>query len=154
MNIEVTGCITVLRDIKTVFDFIANLENDKLWRKEINSTIMTAKPQVNVQAIENSYLSKRTPNHSLNLICTAYLGNKQIVYETLPDSNFFLKSDRQVEAISQNETRILYGITFDKKIVKHGLGFNLPAFIIYLVAKADMKKYLTKLKTIVEMNNA
>jgi hypothetical protein len=37
MNIEVTGSITISKDIKTVFDFIANLENDKLWRKEINS---------------------------------------------------------------------------------------------------------------------
>jgi hypothetical protein len=76
------------------------------------------------------------------------------VYQTLPASKFFLESNRQVEAVSPNETRVLYHITFDKKIVKQGLGFNLPTFIIYLVAKTDMKKYLTKLKSVIEANNA
>jgi mRNA-degrading endonuclease HigB of HigAB toxin-antitoxin module len=115
---------------------------------------MTAKPQINVKATESSYLSKRTPSHILDLICTTYMENKQIVYQTLPASKFFSESNRQVEAVSPNETRVLYHITFDKKIVKQGLGFNLPTFIIYLVAKTDMKKYLTKLKSVIEANNA
>jgi hypothetical protein len=154
MMIKVIATITISTDLKTVFDYISNLENDKFWRKEINDTTMATKPQLNARATESSYLSKRAPNNILQLICTDYLENKQIVYQTIPDSKFYLKSDRQVEAISQNETRVIYNIEFDKSIVKHGLGFNLPSLIINVVAKADMKKYLKRLKNVLEENNA
>ncbi len=150
MNIKATGSISILKDIKTVFDFISNLEKDKLWRKEINNTTMTSKPQINAQAEENSFLSKRKPNHILNLICTQYIENNQVVYQTLPDSNFFLKSSRQAEYISQYETRVIYTIEFDKDIVKQAFGFSLPVFIINMAAKSDMKKYLAELKSVME----
>jgi uncharacterized membrane protein len=150
MIIKITHAISILVDCRTVFDYISNLENDKFWRKEINSTTVSAKPQLNTVATESSFLSKRVPNNILTLKCTAFVENQQVVYQTLPDSVFYLKSDRKVEAISQNETKVIYAIEFDKSIVKHGLGFTLPVFIVEFVAKNDMKKYLTKLKTIVE----
>ena len=150
MNIDITDMITIYKDSKTVFDYISNLENDKFWRKEINSTTMSTKPQLNALAVESSFLSKRVPGNILNLICTEFSENKKIVYQTLPDSKFFIKSIREVEAISQNESRVIYSITFDKSIAKHGLGFSLPSFIIKWAANNDMKKYLAKLKTILE----
>jgi hypothetical protein len=150
MNIQVTGTVIILTNYQTVFDYISNLENDPFWRKEINATMMTSKPQIDALAIENSYLSVRTPNNILKFICTEFTENKQIVYQTLPDSKFFLKSDRTVEPISQKETKVIYTITFDKAIVKHGLGFTLPTFMVDWVAKHDMKKYLTKLKSVLE----
>lgn len=153
MNINVEGSIIIKKDLKTVFDFIANLENDKKWRKEINSTTMTGKPGINVLAKEDSFLSKRTPNHILNLVCTVYDEHKKVVYETLPDSAFYLNSDRQVLLITAQETQVVYNLTFDKSIVKQALGFSLPTFIVKSVAKADMKKYLTQLKTVIEKNS-
>lgn len=152
LKIKATGSIIISADRKTVFDFISNLENDKFWRKEINSTIMTSLPKLYALATENSYLSKRAPNHILNLICTEFIENSQIVYETVPESDFFLKSFRTTETVSENETKVIYSIEFDKSIVKKGLGFNLPAFIIELVANTDMKKYLKKLKSVIETN--
>ena len=150
MHIKVSGKIRIAKDSQTVFNFISNLENDKFWRKEINSSKMTMKPQVNARTTENSYLSKRVPNNILNLICTEYIENQKVIYQTMPDSKFFLKSVRIIDPISQNETMFLYTIEFDKNIVKHALGFRLPIFIINLVAKNDMKKYLAKVKTFIE----
>jgi hypothetical protein len=60
---------------------------------------MKTKPQIHALATEDSFLSKRRPNNILNLICTAYRENEHVVYQTVPDSLFFLKSHRQVEAI-------------------------------------------------------
>ncbi|KOY87115.1 hypothetical protein AD998_14045 [bacterium 336/3] len=149
-NIKIDGFKIISRNLSTVFQYVANLENDQFWRKEINSTSMNAKPQINTLAVEDSFLSKKVPHHILNLICTEYIEENKIIYQTVPDSPFFLKSIRIVEAISEQETKFLYHIEFDKNIVKHGLGFMLPAFIIRYVAKQDMKKYLNKLKTILE----
>jgi hypothetical protein len=55
MNIQVTGSVIILTNHQTVFDYISNLENDSFWRKEINATIMTSKPQIDALAIENAY---------------------------------------------------------------------------------------------------
>lgn len=54
------------------------------------------------------------------------------------------------EPVAANESRVTYSIEFDKSIVKHGLGFGLPTFMISMVARTDMKKYLQKLKGILE----
>jgi hypothetical protein len=150
MAIKANGTILISADPETVFAYIANLENDKFWRKEINSTTMTSKAQINALAVEDSYLSKRTPSNIQNLVCIEFLENKRVVYQTIPGSRFFLKSSREVEAISTNETKMTYAIEFDKSIVKHGLGFSLPTFLIAFVANRDMKKYLRTLRSIME----
>ena len=150
MNILVTGFISISADHRTVFDYISNLSNDKFWRKEINSTTMNSKPQINALAAENSYLSKRVPDNMLLLVCSEFVENKKVVYQTLPDSKFFLKSLRMVESVSENETKVTYTIAFDQRIVIHGLGFSLPTLLVQLVAKHDMKKYLAALKTLLE----
>jgi len=142
--------INISTDYKTVFEYISNLENDRFWRKEINSTTMSSKPQTGVMATENSFLSKRVPNNVLILKCIELLENKHIVYQTLSDSKFYLKSVRKVESISENESKVTYTIEFDNSIVKHGLGIGLPKFIIDMVTKSDMKKYLKKLKAVLE----
>jgi hypothetical protein len=153
MIIKATGTITILANSKTVFEYLSNLENDKFWRKEINATSMKTKPQIHALATEDAFLSKRRPNNILNLICTQYSEHERVVYQTMSDSKFFLKSDRQVEPISPNETTVIYSIEFDKSIVKHGLGFTLPTFIVNFVTKRDMKKYLSQLKTVIENKN-
>jgi hypothetical protein len=58
-NIIATGQIDILSQDKVVFNYISNLENDRFWRKEINSTTMTSKPQVGVLAIEDSFLQRK-----------------------------------------------------------------------------------------------
>jgi hypothetical protein len=152
-NIIAKGQIDIHSGSKAAFAYFSNLQNDKYWRKEINSTTMTSKPQIGALAIEDSFLSKRTPSNILELKCVELIQDQKIVYETLPGSQFYLKSVRQVTAINESECRVTYNIEFDKNIVKHGLGFGLPGVIIDLVANRDLKKYLKKLKTLIETKN-
>jgi hypothetical protein len=153
MLIKISGSIVISKDIKAVFNFISNLENDKLWRREVNNTTVTGPPQINAEATESSYLSKRLPSHINQLFCSEYIVDKLIVYQTVSNDKFYLKTNRQVENISQRETRFIYQIEFDKAIVKHALGFNLPSILVRLAARGDMNKYLKKLKTIIEQGN-
>jgi predicted nucleic-acid-binding protein len=153
MMIKVSNSITIFKDSETVFNFVADLQNDKAWRQEINATIMSGKTQIDVIATEDSFLSKKVPNYISKLLCTEYIAGKKIIYETLPENIFFLKSVRTIISVNANETTFNYTIEFDKSIVKHGLGFNLPTFLVTFVANTDMKKYLAKLKSILEKNN-
>ena len=148
--IEITGSVSILKNINTVFPFIADLKNDKLWRKEINNTNMLDAPDINTLAIEDSYLSIFVQSHLLHLKCIEYKQNELIIYQTIPASQFYLKSTRTVKSVSHNETIFNYNIEFDIAIVKAGVGFQLPKFIINYVAKSDMKKYLSKLKKLME----
>ena len=150
MQIKVQGKISINKSASVVFAFIADLENDKLWRKEINDTKMDGPAQLGVRARESSFLSNRVPANILELKCSHFILNESITYNTLPSSPFYLQSIRIVEAINDSQTKFIYEISFDKSIVKYGLGFNLPSFLIYLVAQKDMKKYLFKLKEILE----
>lgn len=148
--IYASGTITICTDHQTLFEYISNLENDKFWRKEINFTTMSSLPELGVLATEDSFLSKKVPNHILSLKCIEFQNNSCIVYETSPKSKFYLKSTRKVETISKKESRLIYTIEFDASVVKHGLGIGLPKFLIEFVTKSDMKKYLKKLKVILE----
>ena len=111
---------------------------------------MNGPAQLGALARESSFLSKRVSANILELKCTAFTLNKSITYTTLPPTPFFLQSIRKVEIIDDHHCKFNYEITFDKSIVKHGLGFGLPSFLIRIVAKADMKKYLAKLKELLE----
>lgn len=150
MQIQTRSEILIHKNVSTVFAFIANLENDSKWRKEINETKMNGIVQLGVLAKESSYLSKRVPAHVLDLSCTQFSLNESITYTTIPSSPFYLQSTRKVVIVNENETKFIYEIIFDKSIVKHGLGINLPGFLISIIAKGDMKKYLYKLKAFLE----
>jgi hypothetical protein len=149
--IDITGTINVQKDIHTVFNYISDFRLDKNWRKEINeTTIADTDTKLNNVVIEYSYLSKKVPNHKAALKCVEYIPNSIIVYQSLPENTFWLKNSRQTEAISNNITKITYQIEFDIAVVKYGLGFALPTFFIKYYTKTIMKKYLHKLKQILE----
>lgn len=142
--------ILIRNNYKQVFNFLANLENDIHWRKEINSSKMNSEPQIGALVTEDSFLSKKVPNHILNLQCIEYTKDNKVIYQTVKESEFYLKSTRIVEEISPNHSKVFYQIDFDKNIVKHGTGINLPNFIINWVVNKDIKKYLNKLKMVLE----
>jgi hypothetical protein len=76
--------------------------------------------------------------------------NKIAVFETNENAQFYLRSERQLYAISDNKTEIKYTLAFDLNLVKFALGFSLPKFIVSFKANSDMKKYLRQLKTKLE----
>lgn len=151
-NINTTGTILVTQKSENVFEFFANPNNDNLWRTEINKSTLNGPLQLEVIASEYSYLSKKIPNNLIELRCIHFDKNNLAIFETPNNAQFYLKSERQVKTISNNTTEIIYSITFDIEIVKYALGFTLPKFIVSWKASSDMKKYLLKLKTILEKN--
>lgn len=148
--IKTRGSILVNKKAESVFDFFANPSNDNLWRTEINKSTLDGPLQVGVTVYEYSYLSKKVPNNLIELKCVQYDKNKLAIFETPDTANFYLRSNRQLQAISDNTIEIIYMLEFDFNLVKYALGFALPKFIVSLKAKSDMKKYLNRLKTILE----
>jgi len=99
---------------------------------------------------EYSYLSKKAPNNLVEIQCVQFDKNKIAVFETLQNAPFYLRSERKLNVISDNRTKIMYSLAFDPEIVKFALGFALPRFIVSVKANSDMKKYLKQLKTKLE----
>ena len=150
-KIELTHSIIISQDYKTVFEYVANYAHDALWRKEINRVeIDTAQVGKGTQIKEESLLSKKVPNHINLLQCTDFQEYKAITSETTNQSMFWVKNTRAVEPLGTNQTKLTYYIAFDTAIVKNGIGFSLPTFILHFYTKQTMKKYLKVLKKILE----
>lgn len=144
--IKITGTILANKNIDNVFDFFANPINDNLWRTEIKQTTLDGALQLGVSISERSYLSKKVSDNLVKLKCIQFDKNEIAIFETTDNAPFFEKSQRQVRAISDNITEIIYTLEFDLNIVKFAMGFSLPKFIVTLKANIDMKKYLRQLK--------
>jgi hypothetical protein len=149
-RINSSGTILVNQSSETVFNFFANPSNDPLWRTEINASTLKGTLEVGAQVSEYSNLSKKAPNHLIELKCMQFDVNKAAIFETPSGAPFFLRSERLVKAISGNTTEVTYIVEFDLGLVKYALGFSLPAFIVSFKANSDLKKYLRQLRTILE----
>lgn len=148
--ITTSGTIIINKKVEYVFDFFANPGNDNLWRTEINKSIVEGKFQLGVTISEYSFLSKKVPNNLIELKCVQFDKNKLVIFETPDNSRFHIRSQRQVKAISESTTEIIYTLDFDIGLVKYALGFTLPKFIISFKAASDLKKYLRQLKAKLE----
>lgn len=146
--IAIKGSIKLAVHITKAFAFVSNLDNDRVWRKEINVTKMSGEPAFGVLAEESTYFSKRNSNQLLQLECTDFVENKLAVYTTISSSPFYLKSVRNLTEISNHETLFEYEVSFDPAIVKAGIGISLPRFIIQWGAQRDMKNYLKQLSKV------
>lgn len=150
--ISITGTTTTNKNVQKVFEFFANPSNDPLWRTEINQSIVHGPLQAGVKVSEYSKLSRKASNNLIELKCVQWEKNNIAVFETEHDAPFYLKSHRQVRAISASVTEIIYKLDFDLSIVKYAIGFSLPRFLVSMKANRDMKKYLYRLDQILENN--
>jgi hypothetical protein len=149
--IEVQHHMIIRRRAGKIFEYVADMRLDKYWRDEINDTTLdTDLPTLGSIATEDSKLSKRVPHHIAKLKCIIWQEGRQVVFETLPESTFYLKSVRELENLPDTTTRLTYMIAFDSSVVKHGLGFGLPAFFLKFYTKLKMTQYMKKLKNILE----
>lgn len=149
-RIKATGSILVNKSAESIFDFFANPFNDNLWRTEIHKSTIDGKLQLGATISEYAYLSKRVPNNLTVLKCVQFEQNKIATFETEETAQFYMRSIRQVNAISENTTAIIYTLYFDIDLVKYALGFALPKFIVSFKTDSDLKKYLRQLKTKLE----
>jgi uncharacterized membrane protein len=145
--IDVTATIQIARDAKTVFDYLANYTNDPKWRAEIKEVqLSTPSVREKTEVTEVSFLSKKVPRHVSLLQCVALAPGRSVASEATAASPFWSRNTREVEPLPGDRTRVVYRIQFDPAVVKHGLGFGLPRFVVYFYTKTTMKKYLAVLK--------
>lgn len=142
--------ILIMADHRSVFEYISDLRNDRYWRTEVNSTSMEGAPGIGTVAVESSFLSRRVPEYVAKLVCTDYIPLAKVIYETLPGNVHYLKSSRSVAKLENNVVEITYRLEFSSSLAVHGLGFPIPAFIISIVTKQAMKKYMKLLKNKIE----
>lgn len=148
--IKIKAEIVIKRAVQETFAFFANPGNDPLWRQEINEARVSGPIQAGVTVTEYSKLSSKKPNNKIVLTCIEFQENERVVFQSVDNERFYVRSTREVQKKAARETLVLYTIEFDPSIVKFALGFGLPAFLISFKAKGDMKKYLSKLKTLLE----
>ncbi len=143
--------MVINREPRVVFAYLSDYTKDHFWRKEINETeVNPSEMKVGANILESSFLSGKVPRYQSALTCTDYIPNQAVTIETVAAAPFWARSIRGVILVSENKTEVTYSIQFDMAIVKHGLGFQLPKFLVQFYTKATMKKYLKVLKHILE----
>ncbi len=149
--IDLTATTNISEKPEIVFKYLSNYTNDSKWRKEINRVkINTDLVKKGTLITEESFLSRRVPNYVSKLQCLDFQENNLVVSETIPGNTFWAKNTRMVEHLPNNSTKVTYRLQFDRNIVKHGLGFNLPKFLVNFYTLSTMKKYLGVLKNNLE----
>ncbi|MGG9964195.1 hypothetical protein [Ferruginibacter sp. SUN106] len=154
MILDITGTIIIPQNHQLVFEYFSNFANDKLWRKEVKATkVNSEKICVGTSITQYSFLSKKEPYYKSEFTCTEFAANKIMVCETNRGDQFWLKTTRQVTPLTENNTLITYRLQFDTAIVKHGLGFALPHFLVRIYTQQTMKQYLRVLKNSIAKEN-
>lgn len=142
--------ITIEANHQFVFNYVADLRNDILWRREINWVLLADNFNVGAIAVECSFLSKRVPKYIQELKCITYAAYSEVIYQTLNENKYYLNTSRKVTKLTANTTEFSYQLIFDPSIACHGLGFKIPTFIISLVTRRTMRKYMKLLKARIE----
>ncbi|HEX2534980.1 MAG TPA: SRPBCC family protein [Chitinophagaceae bacterium] len=150
--IDITCTLRMERDSATVFRYLADLRLDARWRKEVHQTrIEPAEGRRMGVAVQDAYLSRRVPHHLTRLQCMHYEPGRCIAFETLPGSPFWQQTIRTVQPVPGGAL-VTYRLLFDAAVVRFGLGFPLPPFFIRWYTRTTMKRYLARLKTILEQS--
>ena len=150
-TIETSATIHINCQPAKVFAYTAELGNDSAWRSEINATIsLHEREGLHHIVEEDAFLSKKLPHYLTRFICTVYIQDRKIIYQLVPGSRFFMCNCREVKALAPQQTLLRYSLKFDGGIVRHALGIGLPAIVIRCVTRLSMRKYLKKLKLLLE----
>lgn len=138
--------ITIKADYRDVFNYVSDLANDKYWRDEVLLTRLEGKKGVGNLATETSVLSTRVPFYVQQLCCTSFVEDHEITYRTFLSNIRYLQTSRKVVELAHQLTEFSYHLLFSPALVEYGLGFRLPNFIINIITKYTMRKYLKRLK--------
>lgn len=145
--------IDIAAERKKVFDYVADLRNDRHWRREINGTSIAGELREGAIALEDSRLSAKVPSYLRKLRCTEWIDQTRVVYTSCAEDSYFLRTVRTVHHNGRGGTHLSYTLEFDSSVVKVGLGFSLPQSIVRWVTRRAMRRYLKTLKAILEMKN-
>ena len=134
---------------EVVFELAADTTNDYLWRDEVHQITASGPFEVGTKYLEDAALGIH--KHYYTEVSLVELEQPfKAVYVTTKENPYYLKSSRMVKKISNNLTRLTYHVVIQKEMIQSITGLPLPAGLTSLVYSARMKKYLRKLRNVIE----
>jgi hypothetical protein len=141
-----SGAIDINKPVNVVFSYLADMANDQHWREEVKKTTVAGIPGIGCSVAQETELSKGKPLYLAQYWCVSFRPGEEAIYETTTDSADWQRSTRKCSAINASATRVHYTVAFERNIIKKGIPFVPPSFLVSLFLKATMKKYLRNLK--------
>jgi hypothetical protein len=148
-RITIKQSVNINASIEKVFDYIADGTKDPTWRDEVNEMILYGEVAVGTLQIEKSKLGKHD-NYETPTDITVLERPYKIVLETPEDYRLWLRSTRIYESVDDRTTRFNYELSFDKAMVNETTPIPIPSIIVKWLYTLTIKKYLGKLKGILE----
>lgn len=147
--VQSTGSVKINAPIDKVFDLVSSPMNDHLWRSEVNDmTTNNESVMIGSWYREDAWIGIKR-----NFITTTAVveieAPKRVIFVTPKSSPFYLKS-RRFFSHDNGVTTFKYVVDFDRKMIKETFGFNASPKIVMKLYSFQMKRYLKKLKQILE----
>ncbi len=138
-NVSITKTIDIPVSKDKLFNYISDLNNDVVWRAEVDSMVQITSPKYGKGFTEySSFGKKRT-------ITPTYVTenkNHKIVYTTPDTAKYYLQSIREVTTLENGESKFTYTLIFDNKMTRETAPFVIPKFLTKMFYGSTMKKYL------------
>jgi len=149
-SIKLKYSVVIEASQEEVFEFVANPLNDHLWRSEVNRIESSGEiSAVGTEFLENAWIGIQKNFITITRL-VEYKAPDRALFITVDRNPYFLKSDRIFSSLKDGKTLFTYKVDFDKKMVPKTFGINVRPSIVKKLYGILMKKYLRKLKSILD----
>ena len=146
---HVAASVVVKAPIQEAFAFAGNAANDHYWRTEVNRFKVIGGFSVGSVFIEDAKLGIH-PHYITRARLIDMRPPYGVVYRTLPQNRFYLRSTRLFEPLSPTQTRVIYKVDIEKAMIRDILGVALPPELVSAIYSARMRRYLRNLRRILQ----
>jgi uncharacterized protein YndB with AHSA1/START domain len=148
-NVVMVESIDIEAAAETVYDFLADTDNDPKWRTEVDR--MDAKGEVKVGAIVVEYSTFYRFLHSVTPTEAKELTRPhRIVFETPASHPTWLRSTRTIQPLGGNRCLLTYELAFSLDSMKQLLPIALPARWVDAWYRPRIRRYLKNLRKLTE----
>lgn len=148
-NISIKESIEINVSPENIFDFISNVKNDLLWRPEVSKMEVNGDPKHGSEIIEHITIYKFL--HIITPVVIKVLNKpNEFIIETPSTHPTWVHCIRSIEKIENEKSIFTVNLSFSTDNLRQIVPFTPPGKLIIIWYKPRMKKYLRKLKRILE----
>ena len=148
-NISLLQSIEINASPEKIFDYISDLNNDPVWRPEVEKMDVKGETKIGTLVVEHitiyRYFRFVTP-----VMIKELDKPKRFVAETPPTNPTWVECIRTTEKLDNGKTKFTVRLSFSLDVMKQILPFIPPAIFVKMWYDPRMKKYLLNLKRILE----
>ncbi|RAK70235.1 SRPBCC family protein [Hymenobacter edaphi] len=149
--IEVERRVTIAAPLAAVFALAADLRHDTRWRREIHRTLLDAPaPGPGVVATEDAFLSPACPHALTRLAYVAYEPDHFVRCTALAGETAWQDVERRFCPAGPAHTEFTYTLRFELAVVRRGLRFAPPRWLLRGYTGWMMGRYLRRLQRLLE----